>query len=338
MFFYNGVSGIKTLSKALLVVLLLPLISGCDLETADSTLHGRWLTYGNGSLEFTSARYTLTLPDGEVQRGTYQTDNDNISFHRTGYTSETLPYSLNFPKLVVGKITYFHDSPSMPHDLSGIWFGFRAIHSTQEWATMTLYPAKSKRDNKWVQEGMFEFQNNARGEYTLNRRNLPDSGVFVLTTTQIHGSLLWYLLRISMPNFLFDLFDWDELKVPQKPELWWFTMEEAKKFYFDAVQKANGDLFLERQILARMNRDLLSMFSVYVNNYTLTDLDGIITDFYGYEINGGTVLTLRTAAGATVTFMKEAVPGGAGASVTCNCLLQGWVLSCYHTSGDLLND
>jgi len=44
----------------LLIASLLAMLAACDMETADSSLHGKWTAFGGLSLEFTTGRYTDT--------------------------------------------------------------------------------------------------------------------------------------------------------------------------------------------------------------------------------------------------------------------------------------
>jgi len=344
---------IKYLIALLTAFLLLP-VTGCDLETAGSDLHGKWSTYGGVSLEFTTGRFIRSFPDGEVQRGTYTTDGSNISFYMSGQTSETQPYTLNFPELVIGAFTYYHDSPGIPHNLEGFWHGFRGEHSNQYWYSLRLSPAKPSRDDQWVYEGAFEFHFLYRGEYKLNRRNFPDAGSMLMISKQIHGRHLKYNIEYSIPPYLVRYFDLEALKTPEHTDEWWFSYDDARKFYLDAAQRAGGDLFLERQILAYMNRDIEGIADIERYSYTVKHYNEIIFDFYGNEIDlekdnknkpiPTTVLTFRTNDGQVVTFTTRTNTGGFAGSklstgtaavyyikdIDCDCAVPAWAHTCYH--------
>ena len=344
---------IKYLIALLTAFLLLP-VTGCDLETAGSDLHGKWIAYGGISLEFTTGRFIKTLSGGVVQRGTYTTDGSNISFYTTGQTTETLPYTLTFPELVVGAVTYYHDSPAIPHNLTGFWHGFRGEHSTQHWYSLKLSPAKPSRDDQWVYEGAFEFHFLYRGEYKLNRRNFPDAGSMLMISKQIHGRHLKYSIGYAMPPYLLQYFDWEALNTPEHTDEWWYTYDDASKFYLDAAQRVGGDLFLERQILAYMNRDLDGIADIETYSYTVKQYNEILFDFYGNEIDlerddknrpiPTTVLTVRTGDGQVATFTSRTNTGGFAGNqfltgtaadyyikdIDCDCVSPAWAHACYH--------
>jgi len=110
---------------ALALVLKTLLLTGCSHSVADGDLHGRWVAWGGMNLEFRNGRFTRMMPGGEVRSGTYETSGSYVTFHRRGHTPEVLPFSLEFPRLILDGITFFHDSPGVPTDLEGVWHHMR---------------------------------------------------------------------------------------------------------------------------------------------------------------------------------------------------------------------
>jgi len=331
---------IFVMTIALLMVSLLIPVTGCDLPTASGDLNGKWIAYGGMSLEFAYGRFTMTISGGEVRRGTYTTDGSYITFNRTGHSPEIKPYRLSFPRLVVDNVTYFYDSPTAPHNLEATWYGFRGENTTQQWLAFSLSPAKPARDNPWMHEGIFVFFGYFRGDYYLERRNVPDTGTLTMKTNQIYGGALKVILEFELPIYLMELFDWEALKAPLLLEHWWYTLDEARKFYTDAAQRANGDLFLIRQITARMARDLDGIGDTETYEYTLKEYEEDFYDFYGEFMEAGEVLMLKAATGPTATFRRSAYLGSSHNNsdysviqTECDCDLPLWVASCFHFPG-----
>jgi hypothetical protein len=298
----------KLVTALLLTCLLLTgLIISCDLQEASGELHGKWVAYGGLSLEFNNGRFTKVIPGGEVQSGTYVTDGKNILFHRVGYTSEKLPYSLVFPRLIVDGVTYFHDSPRLPDDVSGMWFGFYSINSSLWPVASIIYsPASPVRGNPWVYEGTYYITGSSRGIYSVSARNMPSAGKFSMTMTHVYGGDLAVFIRYRLPVHIMELFDWDSLGSSFAPDYWWFTLDEARQFFLDAIQRAGGDLAIERQILNVMFNYFSGMGDTTVYDYTLTEYDDIIYDLWGEEIEGNLVLTFRFNRGI-ITFVNANV-------------------------------
>jgi len=285
------------------LILAVLLVTGCDHSVASGDLHGRWLAWGGMSLEFSNGRFTRVMPGGEVQIGTYQTNGGYVTFHRREHTPETEPFSLEFPRLVVGDITFFHDSPAMPNDLEGFWDGFLSIHSTGWPRTLLLGPAEPQRGNPWIMEGVFE-EMSFKGAYTVSLRNLPNSGVFTMRVTHVSGSALAAYIRYRLPVHLMELFDWELLLIPGLGE-WWFTLDEARRFFVNAAGRTGGDLALEQQIINAMNSFLPRWIGeTEFYDYTLEEVEGNIYDLFGAVVEGRYVFTMRTMAGGILTFVR----------------------------------
>ena len=340
----------RKITIALLIASLLSLlVTGCDMESASSELHGKWIAYGGLSLEFTTGRYTKVLPYGDVQKGTYKTDGEYIYFYRTEYSSEKFQYTLEHPVLTVDGVPYYFDAPRVPHDLESVWHGFMGENATSYWHSFKLSKAKPTKDDQWVHEGKFEFFYLVRGDYIINRRNFPDAGKMVFTTTHMHGRFLFYYITIVMPAYLRVYFDIDKLAVPEYSDDWWFTTKEATQFYIDAMQRAGGNLLHVEAIRNRMYVPLesMGMEDVDVYEYTIEVFDKPFWDFNGYELGPDTVLTIKTEYGQIATFVTGAFInydnyGSFGFSMnstiytpntSCECVSPIWARSCLHREG-----
>jgi len=297
----------KLFTVLLLTCLLFTgLVAGCDLPEANGELHGKWVAHGGLSLEFTTGRFTRITTGGEIEKGTYVTDGSNITFHRQGYSPETMQYSLNFPRLIVGGVTYYHDSPRMPDNMEGTWYGFFSLHSNL-WpvAAILMGPMTPQKGNPWVMEGEYQITGSSRGEYTISARNMPNTGTYVMTSTHTFGGNLHVFIRNRLPVHLMELFDWEALeKSINDTEHWWFTPDEARKFFTDAAQRAGGDLAIEQQIMNAMYSFMSGVGGTSVYDYSLVKVNGPIYDFWGDEIEGDEILTFRTDYGEIITFVN----------------------------------
>jgi hypothetical protein len=128
-----------------------------------------------------------------------------------------------------------------------------------------------------------------------------------MNTTHTAGAALASFIRYRLRTDLMVLFDWETLDNPES-EYWWFTEAEARKFFTDAAQKARqmpDGLGLEQLVLMAMDSFLSGMNDPEIFDYTLEkDIDYIIVDYWGEEVEGDTVLTFREGGGAIITFVK----------------------------------
>ena len=317
------------LIAAMFMCLLLP---GCELENADSEIHGRWISFDGLSFEFTTGRYIRRMTNGELQRGTYVTNEGNLTLHRTGFSSETIPYSLEFPVLVIGEIKYYHDSSRVADDISGTWFGYYSLNSSS-WAVSSLWfgELSPQRDNPKVLEGRYVIPGMVKGEYTVSSNNLPNTGIMTMRDTHVSGGALSSFIQARLLPQYTNLFDQEALKPPGTSE-WWFTSEEASKLFADAARKAleAGDAALAQRIQITK----IYFIGMYIEDttnyeYTLTKANGPVYDFDGYLIPGGdTILTLISENWDIITFINSGFQGG-------NMIFEdARPTNCYHTPAD----
>jgi len=320
---------IRIIIAILFICLLFP---GCELDNAGSELHGRWLSYDSLSYEFTTGRYSRRVSTGEIQRGTYVTNEGKLTLHRTGYSSETIPYSLEFPILVIGGIKYYHDSARPADDLGGVWFGYYSLNSTT-WGVSSLRLGKltPQRDNPKTLEGIYDIPGMVKGEYTVSSGNLPNAGVISMRDTHINGGSLAGFIQARLLPQLTSLFDQEALAPPGTSE-WWFTAEEAGKLFADAARKAfeAGDTALAQ----RVQNAKVYFLGAYLDDttyydYTLTKVSGPVHDFDGYLIPGGdTILTLIADKWDVLTFINSGFQSG-------NMVFEdARPVNCYHTPAD----
>jgi len=296
----------RTIPLFIATLLACLLFAGCDIQTARRELNGSWVTYGDMSIEFTSARFTRTMPNGEVRAGTYVTDGGFITFHRTGHSSERQPYKVSFPRLILGDRTYFHDSPRIPDDIEGVWLGFASLDSTSMWPprTIRMSPASPQRGNPWVREGTWELLGLFKGEYTISARNLPNVGTFTRNVTHVYGGDLYAFIRYQLHVRFMYLFDWENLGFPYDPNYWWVSLDEVRNLFLDAAQRAGDDLAAESLIMLAKEVYLFGLDETTAIDYSLVEVDEVIYDLTGAEVEGSIVLTLRFPAGTILTFVR----------------------------------
>jgi len=296
------------------------LLSGCDHPVASNVLQGRWVAGGTRgpALEFSNGRFTRTLPGGVVQTGTYSTDGKYVTFHRQGHSPETLWFSLAFPSLTMGEVgsdngrIYFHDSPREPNasdlegifNLEGTWFGFRGVGTTGIAMPIVFGAVEHQRGSRWVMEGEYMQSVFRRGEYTVSARNTPNTGRMTMRITHIHGGDLYSFVNYRLHVHLTALFNTDQMRYPEEYGEWpWFTPDEARRFFVDAVVNAADHLAWEQQILSAKAIFFAGVGMVSVSDYTLHD-DVDIYDIVGNRVEGRSLLTVRTDTGGILTFAR----------------------------------
>jgi hypothetical protein len=227
-----------------LTVLVLVLLGACGDDSAemDIGLDGSWIAQNGTTLLINGVGYTRTSANGDVETGTVTAAGGKITFSRIGHSSETKDYELDFPKLQIGDITYYYDSPSEPVDIVGTWVAYRGMSPS-----LIFYPGKRVKDeNKRetpVREGEFVWYAYFKGKYTISNRNLPNNSKLVLTTSHIHVSNLGEEYQ-AMPLELQEFFDSSLIAVPKTQEGiedWWFSIEEIRN-YFDAAADRTSDI------------------------------------------------------------------------------------------------
>jgi len=276
-------------------------LTGCDHLVASGELHGRWIARGGLSLEFAEGRFTRTAP-GEVRAGTYVTDGGYITFNARGHSSETLRFELNFPRLTVDGITYYHDSPGVPDSIEGIWESFIGEQSTHFWRVTEFHPATRRRGSHWVWEGDYTGVITS-GVYTISARNIPGAGEMTMQTTHIQGAALWYFILYQLPVHVRRYFDWDALQPPMHTELWWFTLAEARMLFVDAANRSYS-LASELQIMNASTTFFGSAGAVDYFCFTIEE-DVEIHVLAGDEVGIRDLLTMRSRDGSVVTFFRQ---------------------------------
>jgi len=296
-------------------VLVIVLLTGCDYSVADGDLHGRWFASGGQSFEFNNGRFTRTMPNGEVRTGTYETSGNYLTLHRRGFTPETLLFNIAFPVLTVDGIDFFHDSFTAPDkDMEGIWFGYISLHSNWWPSNLMFGPAEPRRGAPMILEGTYQM-GTMKGIYTVSRRNRPnDVAAMTMNVTHVSGARLWWFIRYQLPPDLRELFDWELLVVPGHTDGWWFTLDEARGFFLDALGRVSGrPNYLADE--TRLKNIMLSHFRGLdeTDNYdfTMETAASVVYDLFGDKVAdpGDFILTLRYGV-QIVTFVREA--GGSG--------------------------
>jgi hypothetical protein len=226
----------KTMYKKglLIVAVLVFAFMACDLPVADSLLDGTWIAVSGAQLEFTNGKFTRTQVTGSVETGTYTASDGYITFNRSGYTPETLPYNLKGACLTVNTTEYYRNSLGIAEDIEGRWTPFPNYGTA-----VIFHKGKPQKGNPRIIEGDYTEIMGTKGRYTISNRNLPGSNVLTTTPTHVHGSSISGFVEEQLRVSILELFDLDLLKTPgYDVENWWFTLDEAKAFFENAAGKA----------------------------------------------------------------------------------------------------
>ena len=259
----------------------------CEHSIADNQLDGKWIAVSGARLEFSHGSFTRMPVAGSAEIGTFTTGNGSITFNRYGYTPETLLYNLEFPRLRIGTVYYYHDSPGIPESVEGLW----ALYPDAWGGTVIFGKGEPKRGNPETVEGDYIQPMNAKGIYTISKRNLPDTNILTTTPTHVHGSNLATFVQEQLYIHLVELFDMTFLQPPAFDAAdWWFTLDEARKFFEEAAGRART-LEEEAQIVSALSYYFsINIQSVY--DYTLEEDKDLLYD-YVYASAGINKLTLR---------------------------------------------
>jgi hypothetical protein len=275
-----------------------------DFTDMEVGLNGRWIALNGTRIELNGMSFTRTSAYGDVDTGTYAAIAGSITFSRIGHTAETMEYTLNFPELTIGGVTYYHDSPNEPVDIVGKWIPYPG----QEHA-VTFYPGKRIKDENKKEtydiEGEFVVHLSSKGKYTISNRNLPGQSVMVTVPHYIHGTIIFYFINIMMPISLLELFDPSILTPPETQEdveNWWFTIDEVRKYFEEAASKATA-LDIQAQVFLYM-RFFLSSNETMIYDYTVEYDAELSTTYESAEKIKNNKLTLRTEEGATYNYFK----------------------------------
>jgi hypothetical protein len=289
----------------LIPALALILFAACDSDYTemDVGLDGRWIALNGMRMELNGMSFTRTSAYGDVDTGTYAATDGRITFSRIGSTPETLEYSLNFPELKIGGVTFYHDSPNEPVSLVGTWIPY-----PYQGPAVSFFPGKRVKDENKKEtydiEGEFITHLYAKGKYTISNRNLPGQSVLVSVPSHVHGTIIFSFINISMPINLLELFDQSILTPPETHEdveQWFFTIGEVRKYFEEAASTATA-LDTQAQVFLYMGY-FLSQFEAAVEDYTIEDDAELLTTYEGVEKQNNK-LTLRTAQGGIATYFR----------------------------------
>jgi hypothetical protein len=218
---------------AIFTVMLVFVFTTCDLPVADALLNGTWIAVSGAQLEFTNGKFTRTQVTGIVEIGTYTASEGYITFNRSGYTPETLPYNLNGICLTVNTTEYYRNSLGIAEDIEGRWTPFPNYGTA-----VIFHHGKPQKGNPKIIEGEYTEIMGTKGTYTISNKNLPGSNVLTTTPTHVHGSSISTFVEEQLRVSLLELFDLELLKAPgYDTENWWFTLDEAKVFFENAAGK-----------------------------------------------------------------------------------------------------
>jgi hypothetical protein len=268
-------------------VLALVFFSACDTDYTeiDTGLSGRWIS-SDGSVMYLNGMSFTRTGSGGAATGTFAATDGHITFTRIGYSSEKFEYKLDFPVLVIGEITYYHDSPSEPPNVVGIWYLFRA-----QGPSLTFFPGKRVKDENqketWVIEGAYVIHRHTKGKYTISDRNLPNNSVLVFEPTHIHGAELWTFINVGMPAEWLSFFDQTILTIPATEaavENWWFTVDEIRRYFRVTAERAT-DQEIKDGIYGEL-RWFLYDYNLEMIPYTYSvEFDPDVATLYGIEKN-----------------------------------------------------
>jgi hypothetical protein len=245
----------KKLTYTILALVLLAACGG-DFAEMDIGLDGNWIDQSGTELYINGMGYTRTTVNGDVETGTIGAAGGYITFSRIGQSSETKKYTLNFPELKIGEITYYYNSPSEPVDIAGTWFAWAGMSPSLTFSPGKPVKDENKKDTP-AREGDFSWYGYYKGKYTISNRNLPNNSILVLSTTHIHVKNLWHLVFADpdLPLDIQELFDHSLLEIPstfEGLEDWWFTINEVRSFFHEAADRTN-DLVKKDDVYLLMN-------------------------------------------------------------------------------------
>jgi hypothetical protein len=209
-------------------------LTACDLPVADTLLDGKWTAVSGAQLEFSSGKFTRTTVTGSMETGTYASGGGYITFNRTGFTPETLPYNLNGTCLTVDITEYYRNSPGTPDNAEGSWTPIPDYGTA-----VILSPGKPQKGNPGIIEGEYVNVTGSKGKYTARNRNIPGSNTLTTTPTHVHGSNISTFVERYLNVNILELFDLSLIKAPgYDSDYWWFSLDETRNFFENAAGKA----------------------------------------------------------------------------------------------------
>ena len=282
--------------------------TSCDHAIAESGLHGRWVAMGGlSSLDFDGGKFTKNEA-GVAWSGTYVTDGDYITFHRTGYSSERLPFSLNPPALVVGGMTYYKDMPSLPEEPQGYWINFAGTQSNGRSRALMFEKSQTAKGSKWILEGEHTWHMLYRGEHRLKSTPVPGIGTVEMKITHINGHAMRSFVEQDLPLNLVELFGWEVLLPPEEGEEfrgWWFTLDETRALFVNAANKTGGNIAYAREILDAME-EILTPFVYETTSYKYTvERNVSVYDVFGGLLKDIDLLTITSSYGNIWTYYRH---------------------------------
>ena len=272
------------MNKILLFVLLLA-FTACNLaDTADARFDGAWIAVSRVRLEFRNGTYIRTSAEGVSERGTFTVNGDDITFFRTGFSPETLPFILNGNELIIGAITYYRDIDVKPERLEvwneetgayemGRWMWF--LDMGVQWVTMTSYqfgPTTPVRGFPNMLEGDVIQHTILRGRYTLRSHALPGNNVLTINITAMNGNHLLMFIQSRFIHLL-PLFD-DRVREPTGTttlDTWWFTPQEIQRFFENAAARAAT--IENRELIIAAMRDYINFIQTPLIFYYTLEFD-----------------------------------------------------------------
>ena len=271
---------------AVFAAALVLVFTTCDLPAADALLDGTWIAVSGARLEFTNGKFTRTQVTGSVDSGTYTASDGYITFNRSGYTPETLPYNLNGACLTVNTTEYYRNSLGIAEDIEGRWTPY------PNYGTAVIFlRGKPQKGNPRIIEGDYTEIMGTKGKYTISNRNLPGSNVLTTTPTHVHGSSISTFVEEQLTVSLLELFDLTLLKTPGYDiENWWFTLDEAKVFFENAAGKTKT--LEDQSMIISALKYFFTTIEPQTYDYTIEEDNDLHYD-YTTVASGKNKLTLR---------------------------------------------
>jgi hypothetical protein len=276
----------KSLLSAACAALLVFVVAACDLPAADALLDGTWIAVSGAQLEFANGKFTRTPVTGGVENGTYTASEGYITFNRSGFTPETLPYNLDGACLTVNITEYYRNSLGIPEEIEGRWTPL------PEYGSAVIFSGgKPRKGNPKIIEGDYIEIMGTKGTYTISNRNLPGSNVLTTTPTHVHGSSISTFVEERLTVNLLELFDLTLIKTPAYDiENWWFTLDEARNFFENAAGKAKT--LEDQSFIISALRYFLVTLAAQTYDYSIEEDKDLYFD-YTTVAEGKNKLTLR---------------------------------------------
>ncbi|MCL2043542.1 MAG: hypothetical protein FWG89_05320 [Treponema sp.] len=302
---YSGIFGAVILAS----LMLLGACNIADSDTADRRFDGAWVALSGVRLEFNRGNYTRTPVLGEEQTGTFTIDGKTITFYQSGYSPESWEFTLNFPALTIGPITYYRDMDTLPDELrrSGEYSRWvRYVDTGIQSLTATIFEFRTTepiRGYPNVLEGQVLQYSFFRGTYTLRSHAVPGTNVLTMNITHMNGVDLSMFINSNLIQ-LESRFDPEALRPPAGMDIsdWWVTAVEVERIFETAASRIGTTLQEQTQITNAMRSYLSIMQTPYIYEYTL-EADPLLVENHRTAADGINKLTMRSEDGNTYTYM-----------------------------------